>query len=38
MICNEMGHCVFSRCSSLNKLIYFVVYVDDTVITYDDQD
>ena len=38
MIRCEADHSVFFKCSSLNKYIYLVVYVDDIVITGDDQE
>jgi hypothetical protein len=38
MIRCEADHSVFFRRSSLNKVIYLVVYVDDIVITGDDQE
>ncbi|KAK2380773.1 putative mitochondrial protein [Trifolium repens] len=38
MIRCESDHSVFVKCSSSNKYIYLVVYVDDIVITGDDND
>jgi hypothetical protein len=38
MIRCEADHSVFTKCSSSNKYIYLVVYVDDIVITGDDNE
>ena len=38
MICSETDHSVFFKRSSLNQVIYLVVYVDDIVITGNDQE
>lgn len=38
MIRSEVDHSVFYRHSALNLCIYLVVYVDDIVITGNDQD
>jgi len=38
MIRSETGHSVFFKSSSLNKVIYLVIYVDDIVITGNDQE
>jgi len=38
MICSETDHSVFFKRSSLNQVIYLVVYVDDIVITSNDQE
>jgi len=38
MICSKTGHSVFFKSSSLNKVIYLVIYVDDIVITGNDQE
>jgi len=38
MIHCEADHSVFFRSSSLNKVIYLAVYLDDIVITCDDQE
>ncbi|KAK2418425.1 putative mitochondrial protein [Trifolium repens] len=38
MVRCEADHSVFTKCSSSNKYIYLVVYVDDIVITGDDNE
>ena len=38
MICSGVDHSVFYRHSSSGRCIYLVVYVDDIVITGNDQD
>ncbi|KAK2396286.1 hypothetical protein QL285_057944 [Trifolium repens] len=38
MVHCEADHSVFTKCSSSNKYIYLVVYVDDIVITVDDNE
>lgn len=38
MIHSETNHSLFFKCLYLNKVIYLVVYVNDIVITSNDQE